>query len=94
MVSDETLAEIGQMAELQFSNDEIALIVGLPHVEMRIAMDDHSSPVYEKVMAGRLRNEAELRKVIIKLSKQGSSPAQALLLKMIKDRERKDWMKK
>lgn len=81
-----------KMAELQFSNDEIALIVGVDREQMASEMLDEMSETYKHVMAGRLRNEAEIRQVIIKLSKQGSSPAQTLLLKMMRDRERKDWL--
>lgn len=83
---------MGKMAELQFSNEEIALIVEMEPDDMALAMEDITSDIYRKVMAGRLRAEAELMQVITKLSKQGSSPAQSMLLKRMKDRERKDWM--
>jgi hypothetical protein len=93
MIEPKILEEMGRMAELQFSNDEIALIVELDPNEMAVAMEDPDSDIYKKVMGGRLRSEAELRGVIIKLSKQGSSPAQNFLLKLVKERERKDIMK-
>lgn len=92
-MSEEVLNEIARLAELQFTNDEIAIVVEMDPEEFEIEMLNTSGEIYKKVMGGRLKAEADLRQVIIKLSKQGSSPAQALLLKLIKDRERKEYLK-
>lgn len=91
-MTEELLEEVGRLAELQFTNFEIALIIEMDPEQMELEMQNESGVLYKKIMAGRLKTEAELRQTLIKLSKQGSSPAQTLLLKLIKDREHKDFI--
>ncbi len=91
-MSEEILNEVGRLAELQFSDTEIALITQIDLDEFELLMQDHKSPLFQKVVGGRLKTEAELRQILVKLSKQGSTPAQSLLLKLIKDCERKNFI--
>jgi len=67
---EQTLEEqIEETAALQFSEEEIAVIVG-------ITLDDLVNKYGMEVRRGRLRAEAEVRRSIAQLAKQGSTPAQ------------------
>lgn len=58
------------LATLQFSRDEIALITGAP-------TDEHA------FLRGTLIAQAEVRKSILQMAKQGSSPAQKQFLDLV-----------
>jgi hypothetical protein len=82
-MSDDLLKEAQEWAELFFTNDELAMLLEVPAAEIRLALDDSSSPLGSAIMRGRLLSEAELRKSIILLAKRGSSPAQATALQLL-----------
>ncbi len=86
---DETQLEIESFASLFFTADEIVIIMQLPadifHGD-RLTEPDFEIP-YKR---GRLKKEAELRKSIINLAVNGSSPAQILASQIIKDSELKN----
>ena len=60
---------IEEMAQLQFTDQEIATIVG---VEVTDLVTDYAT----NVDRGRLLAEAEVRRSMLQLAKQGSTPAQ------------------
>lgn len=88
-LTDEQKTEIEELASLFFTDDEIVIIMQLPvdvfHGD-RLSEPDFDIP-YKR---GRLKKEAELRKSIINLAVNGSSPAQILATKIIKDSELKN----
>jgi hypothetical protein len=61
--------QIEELAELQFTDSEIAVIMEIDVEELI----DRFGPSVDR---GRLKAEAEVRRSILKLAKQGSTPAQ------------------
>ena len=57
------------MAALQFTDSEVARIVGLSQYALRRDYRDD-------LERGRLKAEAEVRRAILQMAKQGSTPAQ------------------
>lgn len=88
-LSEEYCKEIEELGSLFFTADEIVIIMQLP-VDVfygdRLSEPDFDIP-YKR---GRLKKEAELRKSIINLAVNGSSPAQILATQIIKDSELKN----
>lgn len=78
-MTKEELAQIEEWAELPFTNDELAVIIEVSPAEIRVALHDDSSPIGNAIKRGRLKTRAEFYKQLIKLSNQGSGPAQTLL---------------
>jgi len=75
--------QIEELAELQFSIEEIAIIVELEVSEVR---RDYRKE-YDR---GRLLAQAEIRKAILQQAKQGSSPAQRQMMELIdRNKEKK-----
>ncbi len=81
--TEKILEEIESLAELQFSPREVAIIVGIDpedyETEVALAVEPHAL-AYIK---GQLKAEAEVRKSIFQLAKQGSSPAQKQMMEII-----------
>lgn len=80
-MTPEELQQVEELAELQFGEDEIALIVGIdPH-------DVRNHPDFQGHMRrGHLKGEAYVRRKIYQLAKDGSSPAQRQMLDLIQRR--------
>lgn len=79
MLSEELVKEIEELAGLFFSPEEVELITGC----------NGEDPSFQKAYKrGCLKSEAELRKSIIQLAKDGSSPAQAMANKMVESNKR------
>ena len=78
---DKILETVESMAELQFTPEEIAIII------------DKNVDVFEKeefekaYFRGRLKAQADVRKSILQMAKQGSSPAQKEFQKLCEDSE-------
>lgn len=75
--------EIREMASLLFGPEEIAKVLGIEVNELvdSLAVTDH--PAARAYAAGMLQTELELRRSILRLAKQGSSPAQTMSLKIL-----------
>lgn len=79
MAKEETqAAQVEEMAEFQFSPEEIEIITQLP--EGSIATDKKYKLAFRR---GRLRAQAEVRKSIVEMAKRGSSPAQKQFLQLV-----------
>jgi len=65
----EIAQRIEELAQLQFSDKEIAVIMEMDPADL---VQHH----HQDVDRGRLLAEAEVRKSILQLAKQGSTPAQ------------------
>ena len=83
MSDKERLEQIESLSELQFNSEEISIIVGMKFPEMVALLNSQEGPVYEAFERGRLKAEAEVRKSILKLAKQGSTPAQKQMMELI-----------
>ena len=69
----------GQM----FTISDIAIILEMNMQDFRSAIEDPESDIYKAFKRGRLKSEAEIRQAIFDLAKNGSSPAQAVVLDLI-----------
>jgi len=74
-----SLAHIEEMATLQFSIEEVAIITALGVADLRCG------PGATAFMRGRLRAQAEVRAAILQAAKQGSTPAQKEFQKLATD---------
>lgn len=81
-VTNEILLEIEEMAGLFMSPKAIAIIIGVDEDDFRDELEDEDSSVYQHFYRGLYKAEAELRSAVMRLAKQGSSPAQTLALKL------------
>lgn len=77
MEEDDIRMRIEELAQLQFTDYEIATILRCPVEELR----DRWAVAVDR---GRLLAEAEVRKSILTMAKQGSSPAQKQILELNK----------
>ncbi|MGB0521415.1 MAG: hypothetical protein ACPGJS_00575 [Flammeovirgaceae bacterium] len=84
-LSKEQYKELEQFAGVFFSIQEIATVMELDGEALKHAYEDPSSDIHQTIQRGRLKQEAELRKIIFNLAKGGSSPAQNLALKIIQE---------
>lgn len=75
MTQEEKDQEIERLGGLMFTREEVSVIV-----------DGGDDPY----LRGRLKAEAEIRQSVMDLAKAGSSPAQALAMKLIEDARIKD----
>lgn len=78
----EQLNEVREYAGLLFAPKKIARILGVDEAAFLSDLNDESSEVSKAYDKGRLLTEAELRTSILRLAKQGSSPAQTLAIKL------------
>lgn len=69
MAGTDTASQIEDLAQLQFSDQEIATIMEIEPEEL---LKHHR----QNVDRGRLLAEAEVRKSMLQLARQGSTPAQ------------------
>lgn len=76
------LKEVQEYAALLFSPQKIARIMGFDEKTFAADLADESTEVSKCYDKGRLMTEAELRTSILRLAKQGSSPAQTLAIKL------------
>lgn len=81
-ITNEILLEIEEMAGLFMTPKAISIIIGIDEDNFRDALDDEDSLIYKHYYRGHYKAEAELRTAIMRLAKQGSSPAQTLALKL------------
>jgi hypothetical protein len=75
------LQKIAEMAELQFTDDELQLICELPATDMR------DLDVRRAIAAGRLKAEATVRLSIKTSAEQGNSPAQKQFIDLVERRK-------
>jgi hypothetical protein len=79
-LTEEQLAAIEQMAALQFSPQEVAIITGAGDAGAEFqALSEFS----QAMLRGNLREQALVRTGIFQHAKNGSSPAQVLALQLI-----------
>ncbi len=83
-LAPELRLQVEELAELQFDPAQIAVILELPQEVAELPEVAHAYKV------GTLRGEAEIRRAIKRMAKQGSGPAQTQYLAMIKDRQRRE----
>jgi hypothetical protein len=85
--SADQLKEIEAFAGKLMAGEEIAIILCIDESEFLQQLQNKDTDAAKAFLRGLLRTKAELNESILKLAKQGSSPAQTLALKMVKDAE-------
>jgi len=80
-MDDVKLAEIESLAEVQFSVQEVAIITEL---SVEQVSDGPGAVAYAR---GKLKAEAEVRRAILTLAKQGSTPAQKQFMDLARQTE-------
>jgi hypothetical protein len=71
MAEHERYKQIEELAELQFTTAEVAIIMECE--ESIFAKDEKAAASY---MRGKLKAQAEVRRAMLQMAKQGSTPAQ------------------
>lgn len=84
MTDPELLADAEKWAELFFGVEALAELLQMEQAEIRLALDDPNSELGSAIRNGRRKSEAELRTAILNLAKQGSGPAQAEAMRLLK----------
>lgn len=84
-LSTEELNEIERLAGLFFPPLNIAIVLQVDVEAFLEAWSDQQSPIYARYWCGKLKTEAELRKIILQQAKQGSSPAQTTAMKLLEE---------
>ncbi len=79
MQEKDKLEQIENLAELQFRPEQIAVILEISEEEFA----EEKSAAYRSYLRGQLHAEAEVRKSILKMARQGSTPAQKQMLDII-----------
>ncbi len=82
-LSNEQLDEIERLAGLFFPPLNIAIVLQVNSEDFLHAWADETTAIYARYWCGKLKSEAELRKIILTQAKQGSSPAQATAMKLL-----------
>lgn len=78
-MSEQEVKDIEDVAELPFSTEELALLLEMPVEQLRAEIQHGTTPRGRAITRARLRTKAEYYRAVIKLSNQGSGPAQQLL---------------
>lgn len=81
------LEEVAAFAALLYTPERVAMALELDYDEVEAAMMDRNHPFFRAYWKGYLSAEAPIRASIIKLAKNGSSPAQTLTVKMMEQNE-------
>jgi hypothetical protein len=84
-LNDDQLQEVKNLAALFYTPAEIALMMDFIETDFEFDIINKTGPLYKAYQGGRLQSEMELRNSIIRLAKQGSSPAQTAALKIYED---------
>lgn len=90
-LSDEELERVKEYAAALLPAHEIAILLNLDADERRafeeIIKNHISSTIYTAYHSGRLQTKYELRKIVIKLAKNGSPAAQPLAEKYLTEQK-------
>ena len=84
-ISKEDLDEIRKMAGVFLTPKEIATVLEADHVAFTEACNTEGNEIYNAFAGGRLQSIFEVRQSVVKLAKQGSSPAQTMSMEMIRN---------
>jgi len=88
-LTEEEITNLRNLAEALLTDEQIADVLELSYAEFLQLMED-SSEVNKALKAGRLLTVAKVNKSIIEAAEQGSSPAQAMVKKMVDNLTNRD----
>lgn len=84
MTDPKLIEDAREWAKLFFGVEGLADLLRLSPDEIRLAIDAPESELGQAIRDGRRLSEAELRTSILNLAKQGSGPAQAEAMRLLK----------
>lgn len=87
-LTDEELQQIEEFAGLLFTPEQIAVLMDLPEADLNTAIRSPGHVAYLAYQKGYLMASATLRRSIIKLASQGSTPAQKMMLDLLQEIKR------
>ncbi len=89
-MSEDQLEHLEELGAAFTSVEDAAVILQVDENELRVQLADSKSPAHQHYHRGRLKSEFETRQSIVNMAKQGSSPAQVMAMKLIKDLKMND----
>jgi hypothetical protein len=84
-MSEEQLQQLEDLGAAFTSIEDAAIILQVDPGELGMQIFDKHTPQHQAYHRGRLLSEFETRQSIVSMAKQGSSPAQVMAMKLIKD---------
>jgi hypothetical protein len=82
-LSEKHLEMISELAESAFAPGRIAFMIDVPAEDFKAMIEDANHPASIAYYKGFYTNENAVRKSIMQLARNGSSPAQTLAMQMI-----------
>lgn len=83
-LTEQELKTVEELAELHFSIEQISIFLGKDYISLKLLHTKKDNEFYFSVQRGELKTEVALRKTILTDAKNGSSPAQAQFLNIIR----------
>lgn len=84
----ESLQKIEEFSELQFRPSQIATILEIDVDLFLEEIESETGNVFKAFVRGQLKGEAEVRKSILNMARQGSTPAQKQWMEIISENRR------
>jgi hypothetical protein len=81
------LKELNEFAELLYTDSELAEILEVKPVELKAELMREGSDIARVITAARYRKRSQLRKAIIKMAINGSTPAMNQVNELLKKLE-------
>lgn len=85
----EKLKQIEDLAGLAFSPEEIGIVLEDSSIVLDVMQAD-GNEVYQAYMRGKLKKQAEIRKAINDLARNGSHPAQQMMVSFFEKQKREE----
>lgn len=89
-MTEEQLDQLEELGAAFTSIEDAAVILQIDALELGMQINAKHTPQHQAYHRGRLRSEFETRQSIVNMAKQGSSPAQVMAMKLIKDLKMND----
>jgi len=86
-LTDDQLSMLEDMGSVFFTHKQCAIVLQVPIDVLQSEMLDDHSAAYQAYERGRLQTLLEVRKNAVAMARNGSSPAQNLIEKMLSDYE-------
>lgn len=89
-LSDEQLNQVKELARHFFTPREIAIFLQMDIEDFLDAVANEKNPVFLHYQGGVLQTKYEVNKQVLQLASSGSSPAQLMVLGMMKETKMKE----
>lgn len=92
-LSEEMLKYVERLAAAAFTEKEMAIALEIKNDKLKMLLQDEENPFFKAVMKGKLERQLVLRERIFQDATNGSSPAQALAMRIIDESNIKSKMR-